>query len=264
VTFNGDEHQVVAIAGVSVRLRSAASDETVVLATYLMGSPGFGVIDGEPRPQLSPFGLLDSLPDHVVDAAKQWEHHIVEIITGVAPDPPDGAVPRPEYDAATRTLSDRETAKAAELAAAGMPVAVRTLQRLRARYAQQGLWGLVDQRATRGLGEHRAGGRAGGRRGSGRSRGRDEHVDGNPIETDSAGEQGPRRVLRTGPGAAAGQDDVLQADRHPVGRAAQLRVRGHPATNGQPPRYPVHADTGRSARRTGSDRLDTAGRNGAA
>ena len=62
---------------------------------------------------------------------------------------PTGAAPRPEYDPATRTLSDREIAKAAELAAAGTPVAVRTLQRLRARYAQQGLWGLVDQRATR-------------------------------------------------------------------------------------------------------------------
>jgi hypothetical protein len=93
--------------------------------------------------------LLDSLPDHVVEAAKQWERHIVEVTTGVAPDAPDGAVPRPEYDPATRTLSDREITKAAELAAAGMPVAVRTLQRLRARYAQQGLWGLVDQRATR-------------------------------------------------------------------------------------------------------------------
>ena len=53
VTFDGDEHQVVALAGVSVRLRSAAGDQTVVLATHLMGSPGFGVIDGEPLPQLS-------------------------------------------------------------------------------------------------------------------------------------------------------------------------------------------------------------------
>jgi transposase InsO family protein len=149
VTFDGDEHQVVALAGVSVRLRSAAGDQTVVLATHLMGSPGFGVIDGEPLPQLSAFGLLDSLPDHVLDAAKRWERHIVEVTAGLPPDAPEGAAPRPEYDPATRTLSDREIAKAAELAAEGTPVAVRTLQRLRARYAQQGLWGLVDQRATR-------------------------------------------------------------------------------------------------------------------
>jgi putative transposase len=149
VTFDGDEHQVVAIAGVSVRLRSATGEEAVVLATHLMGSPGFGVIDGEPLPQLSPFGLLDSLADDVVDAAKRWERHIVEVATGLPPDAPDGALPCPEYDPATRTLSDRETAKAAELAAAGRPVAVRTLQRLRARYGQQGLWGLIDQRATR-------------------------------------------------------------------------------------------------------------------
>src|SRR4029079_10981242 len=75
--------------------------------------------------------------------------HIVEVTAGLPPDAPEGAAPRPEYDPAPRPLSDREIAKAAELAAEGTPVAVRTLQRLRARYAQQGLWGLVDQRATR-------------------------------------------------------------------------------------------------------------------
>ena len=119
VTFDGDEHQVVAIAGVSVRLRSAAGEQTVVLATHLMGSPGFAVIDGEPLPQLSPFGLLDSLPDHVVDVANGWERHIVEVTTGLPPGCARGAAPRPGYDPATRTLSDREAAKAAELAAAG-------------------------------------------------------------------------------------------------------------------------------------------------
>jgi hypothetical protein len=31
-----------------------------------------------------------SLPDDVVDAANRWDHHIVEVTTGVAPDAPDG------------------------------------------------------------------------------------------------------------------------------------------------------------------------------
>ena len=59
---------------------------------------------------------------------------------GAAPD----AAPRPEYDPATRVLAAREQAKAAELG-----VSVRTIQSRRARYARQGLWGLVDQRAVR-------------------------------------------------------------------------------------------------------------------
>ena len=141
-------------------------DQTVVLATHLMGSPEFGVIDGEPLPRLEPFGLLDSLPDRSWTRPRVGTPHRGGT-AGLPPDAPeDGAAPgiRP----ASTDLSDREMAKAAELGA-GVAGGGRTLQRLRARYAQQGLWGLVDQRATRGMGAHRAGGRAGGRRGSGGS-----------------------------------------------------------------------------------------------
>ncbi|CAM5590592.1 Transposase OS=Kitasatospora aureofaciens OX=1894 GN=GCM10010502_73930 PE=4 SV=1 [Kitasatospora aureofaciens] len=58
-------------------------------------------------------------------------------------------VPRREFDPAQRTLAQREAAKAAELAAAGQAVSVTTVRRMRARYRREGLWGLVDQRATR-------------------------------------------------------------------------------------------------------------------
>jgi hypothetical protein len=34
---------------------------------------------------ITPVRLLDGLPDHVVDAAKRWECHIVEVITGLPP-----------------------------------------------------------------------------------------------------------------------------------------------------------------------------------
>lgn len=47
-------------------------------------------------------------------------------------------------DPAIRTLAARDQAKATELG-----VSVRTVQFRRARYVQQGLWGLVDQRAVR-------------------------------------------------------------------------------------------------------------------
>jgi putative transposase len=80
----------------------------------------------------------------VLAAARDWERHVVEVQTGLPPDAPLGTVPRPGFDPATTTVVERDQAKAAELG-----VSVRTVQQRRARYAQQGLWGLVDQRAAR-------------------------------------------------------------------------------------------------------------------
>jgi len=67
VHFDGGEHQVVAVAGTSVRLRAPVGTESVVLASYLMASPGFMVVGGAPMPQVEPFGLLDGLPE-----AREW------------------------------------------------------------------------------------------------------------------------------------------------------------------------------------------------
>ena len=128
VHFDGGEHQVVALTGTSVRLCSSDGAQMVVLATHLMSAPDFGVIDAAPPPQMTPFGLLDTLPAPVLAAAREWERHIVEITTGVAPE----GIARPEYDPAARTQIERDRAKAAELAAAGRPLGVRTLQRMRA------------------------------------------------------------------------------------------------------------------------------------
>lgn len=68
----------------------------------------------------------------------------MEVETGLPPGSPSDATPRSGYDPATTTLLQRDQAKASEL-----EVSVRTVQARRARYAQQGLWGLVDQRAAR-------------------------------------------------------------------------------------------------------------------
>ena len=62
VRYDGGDHQVVALAGTSVRLRSDDGAESVVLVAYLMASPEFAVIDGAPAPSVEPFGLLDGLP----------------------------------------------------------------------------------------------------------------------------------------------------------------------------------------------------------
>ncbi|WP_331768207.1 TnsA-like heteromeric transposase endonuclease subunit [Embleya sp. NBC_00896] len=49
-----------------------------------------------------------------------------------------------------RSMAERERAKVEEMRASGWAVSVATVQRMRGRYRRQGLWGLVDKRATRG------------------------------------------------------------------------------------------------------------------
>ena len=144
VRYDGADHQVIALAGTSVRLRSDVGAESVVLVAYLMASPEFAVIDGAPTPSVEPFGLMDGLPVKVLEQAREWERHIVEVETGLPPGALPGATPRAGFDPASTTIAERDQAKAAELG-----VSLRTVKTRRARYTQQGLWGLVDQRAVR-------------------------------------------------------------------------------------------------------------------
>jgi putative transposase len=147
VHYDGGEHQVVTLTGTAVRLRAAAGGQSVVLAAHLMSAPGFSVIDGEPLPEMTPFGLLEGLPAEVLDAAREWERHVVEVVTGLPQDAAPGTVGRPEYDPALRTVRERDQAKADELG-----VSAKTVQNRRLRYLKHGLWGLVDQRALREAG----------------------------------------------------------------------------------------------------------------
>ncbi|MEU5547276.1 hypothetical protein AB0G85_33690 [Streptomyces sioyaensis] len=144
VTFDNSDHQVVGLVGTSVRLRSAAGADSVVLASHLMAAPDFAVTGTEPLPALEPSGLLATLPEPVRQAAQDWERHLVEVETGLPPGTVPGTQPRPGYDPAASSLMDRMAAKASEL-----EVTVRTVRSRRSRYIQQGLWGLVDQRAVR-------------------------------------------------------------------------------------------------------------------
>ena len=145
VQFGGSEHQVVALAGTSVRLRSAAGEDSVVLASYLVASPGFEVAGAGPPPGVEPAGLLDGLPPEAVAAARELEAHVVEAVTGLRPGAVPGTAARAGYDPSATTQLQRDGAKAAELG-----IGVRTLQEHRARYARQGLLGLVDRRVLRG------------------------------------------------------------------------------------------------------------------
>lgn len=144
VVFDGDEHLVVGLAGTSVRLRSDSGVVQVLLASYLLAAVDFAVLGAAALPPMEPHGLLEALPTDAVAAAQRWREHVVEVETGLPPDPPPGVCPREGYDPAVTTLSQRQRRKAAELG-----VGLRTIESRRARYAAQGLWGLVDQRVTR-------------------------------------------------------------------------------------------------------------------
>ena len=242
VSFEGGDRQVLAFAGTSVRLRAQDGSEQVVLASYLMAAPDFAVVGGIPVPGVEPFGLLDGLPEEVLAAARDWERHVVEVETGLAPDAEPGAEPRPGYDPQARTLARRTQAKAAEL---GMTS--RTVERMRARYARQGLWGLVDQRAVRTW------------EATGRADARLVAAARQVIEAEThastgtrgrlirRGEQGGGGRLRAWRSAAAGTDHLVQADRHAGRRAAHVRVGGHATAGREPPGAAVHPDVRREA-----------------
>jgi putative transposase len=144
VGFDGDEHLVTGLAGTQVRLRADSGAEQVILAGHLMAAPDFELLDAASWPEIEPFGLLESLPAEVVAEAEQWRDHLVEVETGLPPNPDPGVRPRPGYDPQTTTLAQRQRTKADELG-----VGLRTVERKRGNYTSQGLWGLVDQRAAR-------------------------------------------------------------------------------------------------------------------
>lgn len=121
-----------------------------MLFSHLVAAEDFELLGAQPTAvPLPPFGMLDTVPGPVLARAQAWERHLIEVETGLPPDSVAGTAPRPEYDPRWRNLSERTAAKAAELIAVGTPASERTIQRLRACWRDQGLWGLVDARATR-------------------------------------------------------------------------------------------------------------------
>jgi transposase InsO family protein len=150
VRFDGRDQQVVGLAGTTVRLQDDHGGVALVLFSYLVASAGFELLSAQPSAvPLPPFGMLDTVREPAIARARSWERHLIEVETGLPPDSGAGARPRPEFDPRWRTINERVAAKAAELSAAGTPVSERTVQRLRACWREQGLWGLVDGRTTR-------------------------------------------------------------------------------------------------------------------
>jgi putative transposase len=147
VEVGGAAHTVTWLSGSAVGLAGVTGAETSMTLAELLTAPGFRMMTRSPA-ALPPRGLMEILPDGAADQALWWERHIIEVIAGVPPDAPAGTRPRPGYDPQARTLRQRELAKAGELAEAGRPVPLSTLQRLRLAYEKRGAWGLVDHRAA--------------------------------------------------------------------------------------------------------------------
>jgi hypothetical protein len=134
VVFGAAVHTVVAISGTMIRLLSDAGQASVVALPFLLSAEDFELVgSARAAPKIEPWGLLDTLPEDVLVAAKDWERHVVEVETGLPPDAPAGTEPRPGYDPVTWSLAAREEAKAAELTAAGRKTSARTVQRMRRR-----------------------------------------------------------------------------------------------------------------------------------
>lgn len=78
VRFDGCEHTVVGLSGTSVRLAADDGAGSVVSWVHLQSAADFVVLTGSPAPVLPPFGLLETVPDRVLERARWWERHIVE------------------------------------------------------------------------------------------------------------------------------------------------------------------------------------------
>ncbi|MCX4430250.1 hypothetical protein [Streptomyces mirabilis] len=146
VTFQGCTWQVAAVAGASVTLVGENGQTASVLASFLVADPAFTVV-GSPATGVQPWGLLESVPERERERALAWQRHIREIETGLPGGPGSVGMPRPEYDPQRQSMAEREQDKADELTRLGWPKVSRaTVRRMRARYRDQGLWGLIPRR----------------------------------------------------------------------------------------------------------------------
>ncbi len=150
VRFEGAAYTVTGLSGVLIRLTDPHGKSRAVLSPQLMADPDFTILASRASMPGSSLRGLDGFPDKAVEQAQWWEHHLVEVISGLPPEAFPDAVPRPDYDPMTHSLAEREAAKADELTRLGFEISSRTLKRRRQRYEVEGLLGLIDRRVSSG------------------------------------------------------------------------------------------------------------------
>jgi hypothetical protein len=149
VRFSGAAWTVIGLAGPLVRLAGPGGTPAEVTLAELTADPDFERADVRDYGPLPPVSALGGLPEAAAAEALWWERHVVEVLRGLPPDAPPGAVPRPEYDPELVSLTRREQAKAVELTAAGRPVTASAVKQRRRRYEAGGLAAMADRRAAR-------------------------------------------------------------------------------------------------------------------
>ena len=151
VMWDGSLCTLAGFNGSCVQLRSAAGEPIVVLLSALVAGPGFAVFgDAVEQVPSRTASLLGGLPHDLQVRTDCLVAHLQEAWTGYRAGSVAMALadePRSEYDPGTTTLTARVAAKARELG-----LRERSLWRLRARYAQEGRWALVDGRRVRARG----------------------------------------------------------------------------------------------------------------
>ena len=152
VGLRGSGYTITGLAGGAVALAGVTGEVLAVPVAELLTDASFTVLTPRTRAPLPARGVLDGLPAEVAGRAQWRERHVTEVLTGVPAGSPPGAVARAEYDPLRVSLRQRELSKVAELRAAGEPVSLATLGRMRRRYRSDGLLGLVDGRLTRRAG----------------------------------------------------------------------------------------------------------------
>ncbi len=148
VHLGGNVLAVTAVTGTSVQFSDVTGQVSEMPLAAVLGDPTMEVVPRRRAP-LPPSGALEVLPGELLEQARWWERHIIEVLAGHPPDRSPGGQAKAEYDPAVTTLRPRELAKVAELEGAGRRVPLSTLRRLRLAYERQGLRGLVDGRAMR-------------------------------------------------------------------------------------------------------------------
>lgn len=146
VTWQGDEHVVIAARAHAAMLRRLSDNDTVwvdipSLADEITVADRGAVdvpTDGTP--------VTTTFSEAELATARWWVPHIQEVIHGVT-DPDDQELqPRPGYE--TKGKTARRQLKADELTAAGIKVDVRTLARKERAYVDHGAPGLIPRRSS--------------------------------------------------------------------------------------------------------------------
>src|SRR5580658_1595833 len=107
VVIDGRPQVVLGASGTALRF---AGDDGVVEEAAVAELAGSGRLrlptrgaGGDPGARAG----LAGLPPGAAEQARWWEAHIIEVVDGVRPDAPAGALPRPAYDVERTSLRQR-------------------------------------------------------------------------------------------------------------------------------------------------------------